>query len=216
MKNFQNIICLLSITAILFLSACGSEPANTTTAAAETEEVKTKPNTATTNGTTIEKATKPEAQEIGKIDWVSIEEVEKLSQKEKRKVMIDLYTSWCGWCKKMDKSTFQNAEVADYVNENFYAVKFDAENKNILKFKGQDYAFVKAGRRGYNQLAHNFASGRMSYPTISFLDEELEVIQAFPGFKNPDQFDPLLHYINENHYNSKTFLQFAKTYKAEL
>uniref|UniRef100_A0A3Q2YUK7 Spermatogenesis-associated protein 20-like TRX domain-containing protein n=1 Tax=Hippocampus comes TaxID=109280 RepID=A0A3Q2YUK7_HIPCM len=49
-----------------------------------------------------------------------------------KKVFIDIYTDWCGWCKKMDKDTFQNPEVAAYMNENFLMVKMDAEGKDPI------------------------------------------------------------------------------------
>ena len=52
------------------------------------------------------------------------------------KVFIDLYTNWCGWCKRMDATTFSNQEIANYLNQNFYAVKLDAETKKSILFKG--------------------------------------------------------------------------------
>ena len=70
-----------------------------------------------------------------------------------KKLFIDVYTDWCGWCKKMDKDTFQNAEVAAYMSENFYMVKLDAEQKEPIEFKGKTYNFVATGRRGYHELA---------------------------------------------------------------
>ncbi|MGV3585410.1 MAG: thioredoxin family protein, partial [Adhaeribacter sp.] len=68
----------------------------------------------------------------GKINWLSLEEAAVLNKKEPRKMVIDVYTDWCGWCRKMDQSTFSDPEVADYVNKNFYAVKLDAEGKKPI------------------------------------------------------------------------------------
>ena len=47
------------------------------------------------------------AQDVqeSKIKWISIEEAEKLNKENPKKIMIDVYTDWCGWCKKMDKDT---------------------------------------------------------------------------------------------------------------
>jgi len=141
------------------------------------------------------------------IAWINISELEAKQAVEKRKVMIDAYTVWCGWCKKMDKHTFEHPEIAKYVNENFYAVKFDAETKTPIEYKGQQYTFVQSGRRGYNELAKTLLKGRMSYPTISFLDEELNIINAFPGYKDAPKFDALLHYIVEEKYVNREPLQ---------
>ena len=62
-----------------------------------------------------------------KIKWYTFEQAIKLCEKAPKKLMVDVYTDWCGWCKKMDAETFSNAEIAKYVNEHFYAVKFNAE-----------------------------------------------------------------------------------------
>jgi len=149
----------------------------------------------------------------GNVNWISIKDLEAASKKEKRKVMVDLYTSWCGWCKKMDKATFAHEDISKYLNEKFYAVKFDAEMKDVINFKGADNKFVPRGRKGYNELAHKFANGRMSYPTIAFLDEDLNRIESYPGYKQPHQFDPLLKYIDGGHYKNKSLAEFQQTYQ---
>ncbi len=68
-----------------------------------------------------------------KIKWMSIEEAYELTLTEEhpKKIFIDVYTDWCGWCKRMDKATFQNEEVAAYMNMHYYNVKFDAEQKGV-------------------------------------------------------------------------------------
>lgn len=149
----------------------------------------------------------------GKINWLKIEDLEKANKKEKRKVLVDLYTDWCGWCKKMDKATFQNPEIAEYVNENFHAVKFNAEQKSEIKFGGKKHKFLPSGRRGANELAYKFLNGRMSYPTIAFLDEKLERIDSFPGFKQPHQMEPMLVFIDGGHYKKNSLGKFTSTYK---
>ncbi len=158
------------------------------------------------------------AQGGGKVNWVSVTELESKMKKEPRPVMVDLYTDWCGWCKKMDKATFQHPKIAEYMNENYYAVKFDAETKDNLKFKGADYKFVPAGRKGYNELAHKWGNrgGRMGYPTIAFLDTNLERIEAISGFKQAADFDALLKFYGEDHYKTQKFNQFAANYTSEI
>ena len=89
----------------------------------------------------------------GQINWVSWEEAVELNQREPRKIVVDVYTEWCGWCKKMDKATFQNEQVAAYVNENYYAIKFDAEQKEEIRIHDKVYKYVKSGRKGYHELS---------------------------------------------------------------
>ncbi len=201
----------LVIGMLLFLTACGgNEQANGSKADGQKAE------TGTPASSNVKTADGNGDAEAGKVNWLKIDELEAAAANEKRKVMVDLYTDWCGWCKKMDKATFQHKAIADYLNEKFYAVKFNAENKMALSFKGKDYNFIAAGRRGYNELAHSFTKGRMSYPTIAFLDEDLNRIDSYPGFKQAHQFDPYLHFIAENHYQDKKFREFASTFETEI
>jgi uncharacterized protein YyaL (SSP411 family) len=85
---------------------------------------------------------------------VTWEQAEALCKKEPRKVVVDVYTEWCGWCKKMDKATFQNEVIVKYLNENYYAIKFNAEQREDIHLKGKDYEYVKSmGGKGYHELA---------------------------------------------------------------
>ncbi|MEQ9230222.1 MAG: thioredoxin family protein, partial [Cyclobacteriaceae bacterium] len=70
------------------------------------------------------------------IQWVSFEEAVELSKKEPRKLLIDLYTDWCGWCKRMDRDTYSQPEIIKAINENFYAIKFNAEQPEPVEFAG--------------------------------------------------------------------------------
>jgi uncharacterized protein YyaL (SSP411 family) len=63
------------------------------------------------------------------VKWMSWKEMLVAQKTEKRKVIIDVYTDWCGWCKHMDKTTFKDVSVAASINKNLYAVKLDAESK---------------------------------------------------------------------------------------
>jgi thioredoxin-related protein len=150
------------------------------------------------------------------INWMTFEEAMAAMEKEPKKVFIDLYTDWCGWCKKMDANTFSNATVAAYMNEKFYAVKFDAEQQQPVVYKGKEFTFVPSGRRGYNQLAAELAAGRLSYPTTVYLDENSDPIQAIPGYKDAYYMDKILKFFGENHYRTKTWVQFQETYESPL
>ena len=123
----------------------------------------------------------------GGMDWLSFDDVDQMGSKSDKKYLVDVYTSWCGWCKVMDKQTFTNEDVKSYVNDKFYPVKFDAERKSPIKFKGKDYEWMPGGRKGINKLAVELLGGRMSYPSLVYLDENMNKIKVSPGFKKPDQ-----------------------------
>ncbi|MCB0514939.1 MAG: thioredoxin family protein [Chitinophagales bacterium] len=144
------------------------------------------------------------------IEWISIAELQEKAAKNPKKVIIDLYTDWCGWCKRLDADTFSDEAVIKYVNKNYYAVKFNAEQKEDILFLDKNYSFVNAGRRGYNQLAYTLGGGRLSYPTIAFLDEKLNRINSFSGYKTTEQLLPILHYVAENAYRKQSLDEYNK------
>src|SRR5690349_2091633 len=72
-----------------------------------------------------------------KLKWMSLDDAAAGLKKEKRPVLIDLYTGWCGWCKVMDKKTYSNKDVSSYVQQKFYPVKFDAGGRNSITWNGK-------------------------------------------------------------------------------
>ena len=147
-----------------------------------------------------------------KINWMSWEEAVKKSEVESRKIFVDIYTDWCTWCKRMDKATFQDPAVAKYMNENYYAVKFDAEQKNTILFREREYKYIKNGRRGYNQLAAELTQGRLSYPTIVFLDENINIIQPIPGFRAKKEFEMMMTFFAEDFFKNTPWQTYVKSY----
>ena len=142
-----------------------------------------------------------------KIQWISIEEAEELAQKSEnpKKIFIDIYTDWCGWCKKMDQLTFNNPAVSNYM------VKFNAESKDDVNVKGMTFSFVPSGRRGYHELAVALTQGKLSYPTVVFLDPELNMITPLPGFRTADPFLQIAKFIGDNIYQNTSWEDYVKS-----
>lgn len=137
----------------------------------------------------LEKSSSP------KINWISFEEAYALHQSNPKKWIIDVSTEWCGWCKRMDQTTFSDSLVIDHVNSHFYAVALDGEHKGDITIGDQTYQFVNEGNRGYHQLAAELIGGKRSYPTIVFLSEALQNISVIPGYKNAESFLQLVEFF---------------------
>jgi len=73
------------------------------------------------------------------INWISLEKVTELQRTNPKNVIIDVYTNWCGPCKLMDKNTFSNPEIVNYINNNYYAVKFNAEGNETVSFMNKTF-----------------------------------------------------------------------------
>ena len=151
-----------------------------------------------------------EAQE--KIKWYTIQEALQLTASQPRMMVIDVYTDWCGWCKRLDATTFSDPEVIGIMNAHFYPVKLDAEGKEDIVLGDKTYTFVDNGRRGYHELAAIVTRGRLSYPTISYVDEQGRVLEASPGYKTADQFRVYLAYYAEGAYKDQSFDEFSAAY----
>jgi thioredoxin-related protein len=150
----------------------------------------------------------------GPVKWMSFEEAVEKSKTEKRKIFIDVYTYWCGWCKVMDKSTFPDPEIAKLLNENFYPVKFDAEQTADINFDGHTFKYVSQGNRGVHQLAASLLNNQMSYPNFVFLDENFKMIGNIPGYRKPDEFHLYLSFIGLDYYQKTSINDYQKEYKS--
>lgn len=162
----------------------------------------------------VSSAYKPTAE--SKINWMTWEQAQAAQKKNPKKIFVDVYTDWCGWCKKMDATTFSHPEIIRYVNENYYAVKFDAEQKAPILFKGKEYKFVPQGNRGYHELAANLMNNKMSYPTTLYLDEQLNLLSPVPGYLEPQTFEVIINYFGSNAFRQTTWEEYQKTFKGKI
>lgn len=113
------------------------------------------------------------------IKWLSFDEASELAVKEPKMILVSVYTDWCGWCKKMDRETFTDNEVIDYINERFYPVKMNAEeNKRKYKFRGREFTDATMAR----------TMRVTSYPNLVIMDAAMENITQLPGYREPEGF----------------------------
>ena len=151
------------------------------------------------------------------IEWMSFQEMMELNKRNPQKVIIDVYTDWCGWCKRMEANTYENKVIAAYIKEHFHAVKFDAESEDLIELYGQQYKYTVPSRgRGYHELAMIFTRGQLSYPTTVFLDTDLTSIKTFPGYKNSVDMEKVLHFINDGHYKRTSFKEFSERFVSKF
>ncbi len=141
------------------------------------------------------------------IHWMSIQEAEKLNKKHPKKIIIDTYTDWCGWCKRLDATTWEDARIIDYLNKNYYAVKFNAETKDSIVFNGKVYHFNPNMRA--NELAYNLLQGQLAYPTIIVMDESLTSLSVIPGYQAADPMNNIIHYFGDNIYKTVEWTAFS-------
>ena len=160
------------------------------------------------------------AQEV---EWITLNEAEERMKKEPRKVLVDVYTSWCGPCKMMDQNTFKNPQIVEYINKNYYAIKFNAESPEEVTFRGttyknEGYDPSKSGRNATHDLARAIApvNGRIAYPTVVYMDENFGILAPVQGYHTPQQIEPILRYISEADFRNVTFEEYQKSFQPTI
>lgn len=127
-------------------------------------------------------------QEQVAIQWVSIEKAFQMNKESKtpKPIFIDVYTDWCGWCKRLDATTFKEAKLVKYLSDNYLCVKLNAEQKEDILFNKHTYHFVKSGKNGYHEFAALLLDGRMAYPSMVVLSPSNQRTHYFAGYMSAD------------------------------
>ncbi|MFH1159993.1 MAG: DUF255 domain-containing protein [bacterium] len=151
------------------------------------------------------------------IKWMSFEEAYALNKKKPKKVFIDVYTDWCGWCKRMDATTFIHPEIVDFMNKNFYCVKMNAERKDTVVIDSVTFTNPNpTGNRSSHQLAVELLRGQMSYPSYVFLNEKSQLLTVVPGYQQAKDFEPILHYFIDNAYVDQPWEEYRAKFKGKI
>ena len=104
-------------------------------------------------------------------------------------VIVDVYTDWCGWCKRMDRDVYARAEVSSYLNQHFVMVRLNAESNERVTYEGRSMA------------ARSLAGGFQvtGYPTTIFLRPTGEHLVNVPGYLPLEKFMKLVRFIGDGH-----------------
>lgn len=141
-----------------------------------------------------------QAQEI---QWMSLPEALEAQKTNPKKIFMDVYTHWCGPCKLLDKKTFANKDVARYISEHYYAVKFNGEGDEEIAFYDRTFRNPNydPNRKGRN-ATHQFTQflGINAYPTMVFFSEDGDPIMPLVGYYKPQQLEPYLKMIKQGDY----------------
>ncbi len=142
------------------------------------------------------------------IRWIDFQAAVQATQISPKKIYIDFYTDWCGWCKKMDASTFTDSTIIDYMNKNYYCVKFNAESHDTYTYQGKTYTYKPESRA--NELAVFLLNGKLQYPTTVFLNERANLIQPLPGYQTPEILIIILKYFATDAFTRISWEDYQK------
>ena len=147
----------------------------------------------------------------GQVKWHTLDEAS-AAKVGSRLYFVDFYTSWCGYCKKMDRETFTDATIAMLLNKYYYPVKFDAESQQIVNWHGRTYRPVNQGRN----RQHEFARGLQGYPTYVLYRADGTPLQSIPGFYKARDFEVILWYFASGDCDKYPFERYQKIFDKEI
>ena len=165
----------------------------------------------------ISKAQQPDA-EGNLVKWITLQEAMEKTKTQPKPIIVDFYTDWCGWCKRMMQTTYANPNLAQYINANFYAVKFNAETKDTIEYLGQKYGPVGLGNKATNALAIKLLQNKLMYPTTLFLNNydkqknEFQFSMLAQGYLDVKKIEPLLVFNLENVFRNSSYEDFEVQY----
>ncbi|HSN08340.1 MAG TPA: DUF255 domain-containing protein [Hanamia sp.] len=148
-----------------------------------------------------------------KINWLTMDEVNAKMKTDPKPVLIDIYTTWCYWCKVMEKKTYSNSKVVSYINQHFYAVKLNAETKEPVIWNNKNYNYNEANK--VNDFALYATQGQLSFPNTVIFPEIQETPAAIPGFMKPKEIEVILKYFGEGYYKRQNFNEYSANFKAK-
>ena len=151
-----------------------------------------------------------------KVNWISFEKAVELNKKNPKPFLVDIYTDWCGWCKKMDRDTYANPVIAKYINANYHAVKMNGEGKKPITYKDYTFKFKSQGRTGYHELSALLMNGKLSYPMTVILSKEEKLLDRIPGYLDPKKMEMVLAYFIRKDRKVKKWGDFAKNFKSNI
>src|SRR5882672_296667 len=125
-----------------------------------------------------------------KLEWLAFDAATARAKDQKKHLIVDIYTTWCGWCRIMEAQTYGDPEVAAYLRENFVLAKVNGESSAKLRWRGKDLTERQFAR----------AVGVTGYPATYFLKPDAELLGGMGGFPRPPEFMIYARYVSTRWY----------------
>jgi thioredoxin-related protein len=137
----------------------------------------------------------------GDLNWTNYTEGVRQASAANKKILVDVYTDWCGWCKKMEKDTYSDEDIKSYLTENYILVRLNAESdaKETVRNEEMTQADIAKAYR---------VTG---YPTTVFLSSDCQPITYVSGYMKPAEFMPVLKYIAEDYYKRMSYQEYLRS-----
>ena len=120
------------------------------------------------------------------VRWYDFTTGYSLAKEQDKILLVDVYTDWCGWCKKMDRDTYTDSAVIHTASSDYICVKLNPEEDTTYTMEGQEYSALEIK----NYLSNNRRDG---YPSTYFLKtSNAKKVLTLSGYLGPKEFDKIL------------------------
>lgn len=130
---------------------------------------------------------------------VSLEEALSLAPDQGKKILVDVYATWCPYCKRMHEEVYPSEDVQKAISDHFIWVKIDVESTEMVNYFGEEMTQAQFASALENQ----------NVPTVYFLNDEGAIIGAQPGFLKKDVFANLLMFVGSDSYLNQSFEEYT-------
>ncbi len=143
-------------------------------------------------------------EEKQEIPWINFEEAVIRNKKDPKKFMVYVYSNNCGWCRKMEKETFSDSAISDFISRHYHPVKINNNFKKNIQYDNRSFRYLPANEAnntgGYHELIAILLEGRLAYPSIAYLNEDMVYLGVDRGYKNVSAFLERLRLIGDGEF----------------
>jgi thioredoxin-related protein len=155
-------------------------------------------------------------------NWMTLDQAMAAQKTQPKKIIIVFYADWCAFCKNIDKETYNHPEISKILNENYYAVKFNAESTTELTIFGQTFINHNVVNGKEKNSLHDFTKymNVTTLPATVFLDEHYDLMTILQGTLTPKELEAYLILMSTEKYKKidsrEKWENFHETFKSNI
>src|SRR6056297_405561 len=152
-------------------------------------------------GITLLFCTPVKGQNSAGAESVTLEQALKLAPETGKKILVDVYATWCPYCKRMHSEVYPSDDVSNAISDYFLLVKIDVEGSEEVNYFGEIMTEAEFAR----------ALDNKNVPTTYFLNQEGAILGVQPGSLDPDVFSSLLQFVGSDAYMNQSFSEYNQS-----